>query len=266
MKRKAAPAPRPTRKPRRKPRAAAPQAPGDVDPLAGSALRPLLERYCKLAGVKQAALGPDHTELKLPPAERPFFRDRERVSVAFSLDALEREPGRVAPADPAAVAAPPVPAREPGELLQLLVSHLRARAGERVATRRAAAEQELAAELGRLDRYFESVLKEQADAEAIATVSALAERRRAEEIRRSQVKAVVHPLQLVAAAVLMQRAEWRLESGRGRRATFAAQRSLSGGSGWALTCPPCGRPPAALVNLRADPCGFEACSHPLPVG
>src|SRR5207253_6167405 len=92
MKRKAAPAPRPTRKPRRKPRAAAPQAPGDVDPLAGSALRPLLERYCKLAGVKQAALGPDHTELKLPPAERPFFRDRERVSVAFSLDALERDP------------------------------------------------------------------------------------------------------------------------------------------------------------------------------
>src|SRR5207253_11052554 len=92
MKRKAAPAPRPTRKPRRKPRAAAPQAPGDVDPLAGSALRPLLERYCKLAGVKQAALGPDHTELKLPPAERPFFRDRERVNVAFSLDALERDP------------------------------------------------------------------------------------------------------------------------------------------------------------------------------
>ena len=64
----------------------------DADPLAGSALRPLLERYCKLAGVKQAALGPDHVELKLPPAERPFFRDRERVSVAFSLDALERDP------------------------------------------------------------------------------------------------------------------------------------------------------------------------------
>src|SRR5256886_1110685 len=90
MKRKAAP--RPTRKPRRKPRAAPPQAPRDADPLAGSALRPLLERYCELAGVKRAALGPDHTELKLPPAERPFFRDRERVSVAFSLDALERDP------------------------------------------------------------------------------------------------------------------------------------------------------------------------------
>src|SRR5213082_1448716 len=90
MKRKAAP--RPTRKPRRKPRAAAPQAPRDADPLAGSALRPLLERYCELAGVKQATLGPDHAELRLPPAEQPFFRDRERLSVAFSLDALERDP------------------------------------------------------------------------------------------------------------------------------------------------------------------------------
>src|SRR5439155_84384 len=83
--------------------------------------------------------------------------------------------------------------------------------------------------------------KEQGDPEGIATVTASAERRRAEEIRRSQVKAVVHPLQLVEAAVLMQRAEWLLESGKGRRATFAARRSLSGVSGWSLACPQCGR-------------------------
>jgi len=365
----------PPRKPRSKPRAAAVQAPlRDADPLAGSALRPLLERYCELAGVKQTSLGPDHAELKLPPAERPFFRDRERVSVAFSLDALERDPeaeiavlgspflsqvveairaraarlslgliapadlpssdprgaeptipvrdgtvtrratrvavhpvgrlvarvvlragagveeavvetdvydlsagapvgadvaaafreleaGRVEPADPTVAAAAPVPAREPGELLQLLLSHLREKAAERVATRRAAAEQELATELGRLDRYFESVLKEQADPEGIATVTALAERRRAEEIRRSQVQAVVHPLQLVEAAVLMQRAEWQVESKGGRRATFAAQRSLGGVSGWSLACPHCGRPPTTLVICRHDHCGCEACSH-----
>jgi len=71
---------------------AASAAGADADPLAGSALRPLVDRYCELAGVKRAALGPDHAELKLPPAERPFFRDRERVNVAFSLDALERDP------------------------------------------------------------------------------------------------------------------------------------------------------------------------------
>src|SRR5207237_1032766 len=65
---------------------------GDVEPLADSGLRPLLERYCRLAAVKQAALGPDHAELSVPPGERPFFRGRASLRVAFSLDALERDP------------------------------------------------------------------------------------------------------------------------------------------------------------------------------
>src|SRR5205807_1848427 len=147
------------------------------------------------AGVEEAVVETDVYDLS---AGAPVGAD---VAAAFR----ELEAGRVEPADPTVAAAAPVPAREPGELLQLLLSHLREKAAERVATRRAAAEQELATELGRLDRYFESVLKEQADAEGIATVTALAERRRAEEIRRSQVQAVVHPLQLVEAAVLMCR-------------------------------------------------------------
>src|SRR5437667_345382 len=84
------------RKPRRHARAQ-PAAPArdvdrDAEPLADSGLRPLLERYCRLAAVKQAALGPDHAELSVPPAERPFFRDRASLRVAFSLDALERDP------------------------------------------------------------------------------------------------------------------------------------------------------------------------------
>ena len=356
-------------------------AAADADPLADARIRPLLERYCGLAGVKQTALGPDHSKLSLPQAERPFFRDRERLNVVFSLDALERDPdaeiavlgspflsqlieairaraarlslgliapssppvplspreggdhggvdlpipvrdgtvqsgtakhavhpvgrlvarvvlragagveeavvesdvydlaagarlsddlaaafrdleaGRVEPGDPAdAGKASTVPAREPGDMLRLLLSHLQEKSAERVAARRAAAEQALAAELGRLDRYFESILKEQSDPEAIGTVTALAERRRTEEIRRSQVKAVVHPLQLIDATVLMQRAEWQLESAHGRRATFSAQRSLSGGSAWVLACPHCGRPPTALVICRHDHCGCEACS------
>ena len=54
------------------PRPSAPSAPAvtDPDPLADARIRPLLERYCRLAGVKQAALGPDHSELRLPQAER----------------------------------------------------------------------------------------------------------------------------------------------------------------------------------------------------
>src|SRR5213083_830360 len=358
----------------------------DADPLADARIRPLLERYCGLAGVKQAALGSDHVKLSLPQAEQPFFRDRERLSVAFSLDALERDPdaeiavlgspflsqlieairtraarlslgliapsstpvplspretgdhggvdlpipvrdgtvqsskaklavhpvgrlvarvvlragagveeavvesdvydlaagarlsddlagafrdleaGRVEPADPAdAGKAPAVPAREPGDLLRLLLSHLQEKSAERVAARRALAEQELAAELGRLDRYFESILKEQTDPEAVGTVTALAERRRTEEIRRSQVKAVVHPLQLIEADVLIQRAEWRLESAPPRRhhATFSAQRPLgsAGAAPWSMACPQCGRPPAVLVICRQDHCACEACSH-----
>ena len=348
---------------------------GDTDPLADARIRPLLERYCRLAGVKQAALGPDHAELSLPKSERSFFRDRASLRLAFSLDALERDPdaeiavlgspflsqlieairaraarlslgliappataasdpggveltipvrdgtvtrgatkvalhpvgrlvarvvlragagveeavvesdvydlsagakvgddlagafgdleaGRVEPADASlAGAAQPVPAREPAELLKVLLSHLQEKSAERVAARRAAAEQELAAELGRLDRYFESILKEQSDPEGIATVTALAERRRTEEIRRGQVKAVVHPLQLIDAAVLIQRAEWQLESSRGRRATFSAQRSLSGVSAWLLACPHCGRPPTTLVVCRHEHCACDACSH-----
>ena len=351
----------------------------DTDALTDAGLQPLLERYCRLAGVKRAALGPDHAELSVPPGERPFFRDRASLRVAFSLDALERDPdaeiavlgspflaqlieairargarrslgliapalstpgdprdveltipvrdgtarpgaarsavhpvgrlsarvvlragagveeavvesdvydlsagvkvsddlaaafrdleaGRGAPADPSVAAdAAGIAAREPAELLGLLLAHLRDKSAERVAARRAVAERELAAELGRLDRYFESVLKEQSDPEAVATVTALAERRRTEEIRRSQVKAVVHPLQLIEAAVLLQRAEWQLESAppRERRATFSAQRALgsAGAAPWIMACPHCGRPPALLVICRHDHCACEACAH-----
>ncbi|MGH8722590.1 MAG: hypothetical protein ACREU4_11435, partial [Burkholderiales bacterium] len=130
------------------------------------------------------------------------------------------------------------------------------------AVRRAAAEQGLAVELGRLDRYFASILAEQSDPDAIGTVTALAERRRTEEIRRSQVKAVVHPLQLIEAAVLLQHAEWRVKSSHGRGATFSAQRALSGeaGGAWSIACPHCGRPPAALVICRHEHGACEACA------
>src|SRR5206468_6528593 len=60
----------------------------DADPLADARIRPLLERYCGLAKVKQTALGPDHAELKLPPAEPPSFRDGEGLPVASPLDPL----------------------------------------------------------------------------------------------------------------------------------------------------------------------------------
>src|SRR4029077_17158144 len=105
--------------------------------------------------------------------------------------------------------------------------------------RPAAAEQQLAVALARLDRYFATILADQTDAAGEGAVRALAERRRTEEVRRNQVRAMVHPLQLVDATVLIQRAEWEVESG-GHRATFSAQRSAAGAGDWIFACPQCG--------------------------
>ncbi len=364
------------RKPGRKPRAK-PAASRQGEPHADAHIGPLVERYCRLARVKRAAPAEgDLHELSLPPSERRFFRDRERLRVAFSLDALERHPEaeiallgspflsqlleairaraarlslgliaprspagtaprspllelaipvrdgvakpakaraavhpvgrliarvvlragatveeavvesnvcdlssgapvardvadlfrdlearRIEPADPSIVAkTKAVAARRPEDLLRLLVGNLREKSAERVAARRAAAEQQLAVALARLDRYFATILADQTDAAGEAAVRALAERRRTEEVRRNQVRAMVHPLQLVEATVLIQRAEWEVESG-GHRATFSAQRSAAGAGDWIFACPQCGTPPEMLVVCKHDHCACTACSY-----
>jgi len=77
-------------KPQRKPPAPAPAAASEVDPLADARIRPFVERYCDLAGVKLLDKGADLRELKLPLAERAHFQGRASLRVALSLDALER--------------------------------------------------------------------------------------------------------------------------------------------------------------------------------
>jgi hypothetical protein len=355
-----------------------PQA-AEADPLADARIRPFVERYCNLAGVKLLDKGADLRELKLPPAERAHFQGRDSLRLALSLDALERSPDaeiavlgspflthlieairtragrlllgmippppgaaesqdvaprvappvpvrdgtaqqrkvglaahpigrlvarvvlragaaveeavvesdvfdlstgtrasddvadlfqdlearRVAPADPDAIPdAALVPPREPDELLRLLIGNLREQSAERVAARQAAAEQQVAKELDRLDRYFAAILADKSDPDEERTITALHERRRTEEVRRHQVKAIVHPLQLVEAHVLVQRVEWELRSARGRRGTLAAQRPLAGTAAWTVACPHCGRPPAELVVCRHEEghCACDACS------
>ena len=172
------------------------------------------------------------------------------------------EAGQVEPADASLVAkTTAVKPRDPEDLLRLLVGNLREKSAERVEARRAAAEQQLALELARLDRYFAPILADQSDEAGTAAVTALAERRRTEEVRRNQVRALVHPLQLVEATVLIQRAEWQLEGAGGHRATFSAQRSASGAGDWIFACPQCGGPPATLVVCKHDHCACESCSH-----
>ncbi len=175
---------------------------------------------------------------------------------------------RIAAADPDDVpAAVLVPARPPAEMLQLLLGDLRQQSVERVAARQAGAEQGVAAELERLDRYFASVLADKTDPDDVRTIKALHERRRAEEMRRHQVMAIVHPLQLSDAQVLMQRVEWEIRSTRGVRARFATQRPIAGSATWILACPTCGRPPAELVVCvheegedQSGHCACETCA------
>jgi hypothetical protein len=347
----------------------------ETAPKADDRIRPLLERYSKLAKAKLIPRGADLYELKLPLSERAHFGNRASVRVALSLEALERDPDaemavlgspflgalleairtragrlslgmipthdirrtthvlslpvpvrhgtarrrksalathtigrllarvvlragaaveevliesavidlatgaraddqvaalfadlearRIAPADPDDVPdATAVSPRAPAEMLQLLIGDLSRQSAERVAARQAAAEKDVGVELERLDRYFASVLKDKTDPDDVRTITALRERRRAEEVRRHQVQAIVHPLQLVEAQVLMQRVEWEIRSKGGVRARFAAQRPIAGSAAWILACPKCGRPPAELVvcvHAEEDQRGHCAC-------
>jgi hypothetical protein len=191
-------------------------------------------------------------------------RADDQVTAQFA----DLEARRIKPADSGDVPdAVSVPARPPAEMLQLLLSDLREQSAMRVAARQAGAEQGVAVELERLDRYFASVLADKTDPDDVRTINALHERRRGEEMRRHQVMAIVHPLQLVDAQVLMQRVEWEIRSERGVRARFAAQRPIAGSAAWILACPHCGRPPAELVVCvhaegedQDGHCACDACA------
>jgi hypothetical protein len=160
------------------------------------------------------------------------------------------------------------PARPTGELVDLMVADLRARLAPRVDQLRAEAEHALAAELARIDRYFRALLEDagaRGDGESAAAAGRAIEaehaRRRLEEERRHQVRAIVHPLQLVEMELVVQRAEWTLSTPAGRTATLSARRALSGGAAWSLTCPTCAREPEALVVCRDGRIGCDACAR-----
>jgi hypothetical protein len=64
----------------------------DHDPVSDPRVRPLLEQYVRLAGGRLAQVEPQLFELQVPASDRAFFAGRERVLLAFSVDALERSP------------------------------------------------------------------------------------------------------------------------------------------------------------------------------
>jgi hypothetical protein len=160
-------------------------------------------------------------------------------------------------------------ARPTNEIVKLMVGDLQARLASRVDQLRADSVRALAAELERIDAYYhemlESVGAKATDGVAMAdagrAIQAEHARRRLEEERRHQVHVVVHPLQMVDMEMVVQRAEWKLTTSKGKNVTLAARRTLSGPDGWSLACPSCARAPSALLVCRDDAIACDDCAE-----
>ena len=328
--------------------------PDPHEPLVDARIRPLLERYAAVAGADLIGVSDALVELRLPDAERQWFRNRAQLRIAFTLDALERDPeaeiavvgsafvdqlvsairargsrayhGRLPAEQPTGTQAaelrvpitngtagaaradvawhkvvrllarvivragsdveehllesnfvdaatgvtvpeeiavkceaatpvasrgererpdlPVAPARPIGDLIAIALAGLRAGLEPKVTRLREDAQRRLHDELLRIDRYYEALLADTApNASADATdrraIEAEHARRRAEEERRHQVRAIVHPVQLTEWELLVQRAQWELVSRGGVRAPLVAQRWLNGSGDWTLACPEC---------------------------
>ena len=131
-----------------------------------------------------------------------------------------------------------------GDIISLALAGLRASLEPQVTRLREDAQRKLQEELRRIDGYYKSLIGdslaraagEPSDQRPIETEHA---RRRGEEERRHQVRAIVHPVQITECALLVQRAQWELISRHGIRAPLLAQRWLNGTGDWTLACPQC---------------------------
>jgi hypothetical protein len=173
--------------------------------------------------------------------------------------ALERGNTSAVPASSFADASISTP-KSVDELVNLMLGELRSRLTSDVQRLHVDAEQALAAELGRIDGYYASLLGDglmKADERRI--VEAEYERRAAEERRRHQVRAVVHPLQTVETELLVQRAEWTIATPKGRVGRFVSHRALSGRGAWTLSCPTCAGAAESLVVCKEDHVTCGAC-------
>ncbi len=193
--------------------------------------------------------------------------------VAAHCAAVERQRAASGPAARQAASAtrgaravPPLPA---AGLVERMVADLRPRLAPRIDHLRAEADRALAGELQRIDRYFramlEAVTARGGDGEALAAAGKAIEaehaRRRAEEEQRHQVRVVVHPLQLVEMEMPVERAEWTLATAGGGETTLSARRYLGGHAAWVVSCPACGRQPAALLLCRDGALACEGCGR-----
>jgi len=363
--------------------------PDPHEPLVDARIRPLLERYVAMVGAEVVAVAAALVELRLPNGERKWFHDRSTLRIAFTLDALERDPeaeiavvgsafldqliaairargsrafqGQLpaehAPGPDAAAlptpitnaeagdahvdvawhkvvqllarvvvragsegeehllesrfidattgiaipdevgskitrisesnsrslaslgkteechpersegsavhdSAPHAPARPIPDLISIALASLRASLEPRVTRLREDAQRKLQEELHRIDKYYEALIGDSSGKAAPGPddqrpIQAEHARRRAEEERRHQVRAIVHPVQLTEVELLVQRAQWDLVNRQGVRAPLLAQRWLNGTGDWTLACPQCNA--TSIRWLSVCKSGHVAC-------
>jgi hypothetical protein len=195
---------------------------------------------------------------------------------AVPADVTERLAGTGANEDGAsslttdrAIDAPLATLRSSAELVSLALADLRLALEPHVMKLRGEAQRALQSELYRLDGYYSQLLSDSpargSDASedtARRVIEAEHMRRRAEEERRHQVRAVVHPVQLSEWELLVQRAKWKLEDKNGNRASLVAERWLNGAGAWVLACPHCGaKSPKALSMCKSGHIACDGCAQ-----
>lgn len=188
--------------------------------------------------------------------------------VAAACGSGEREPANGAHPAGAVESSPRLASRPVAELIPLMLGDLERRLAPELARLHATSERALAEELQRIDGYYGRLLSdpgghgsEVPDEDGRRAIEAEHQRRRAEEIRRHEVRATVHPVQLVEWGLPVQRAEWPLASADGHKASLVGERALVGAGGWTIGCPHCGRAhPESLVVCAHDHAACSACS------
>ncbi len=231
-------------------------------PVVSLALHPVARLVARVA-IKAAGIVAEHI------AESGVFEVATGLRAPDDLAVLCRdiEAGNAVPAaDGTADGVAALPARPLAEVVPLMLGDIESTLATELARHRHDADRALAAELARIDRYYRGLLEEAAESggEPVSAaqrraIEAEHGRRRAEEERRHEVRATIHPLQLVEFTVLVQRVDWTLVTQRGRRATRTAQRMLSGSGAWQLACPHCGGSPQELLICRNDHVACAAC-------
>lgn len=163
---------------------------------------------------------------------------------------------------------PVAPARQPAEFIRLMLASLERQLRPEVDALESQAQTRLVLELGRIDRYYSTLLEdvggrgtEIPDSASRRAIQAEHQRRRREETERHQVRATVHPVQLAEWEVAVQRSDWVLESTTGHRGTFTAQRLLAGEQAWIVMCPTCGTSPGALSVCHTNHVACATCAR-----